>query len=196
RVRGTWERLKGRMPAERRRAENRARVVTYAHKACPKCGHPADRFARRCGRCGARLPGVVAAKLSAVGRVLLDSDGGFAATSTLLVVNIGIYFLMFKQSQHFSPTREEALRWGAWSAQRANDWVRWVTSSFLHGGPLHLAFNMIALLQLGPILEGIYGRRRFELIYLAAAVLGMAASAEWHARQSYYAFGAAYGVGA
>src|SRR5262245_4770939 len=131
RVRWKWERFKGRMAAERSRAKNRARVVTYAHKACPKCGHPADRFARRCARCGARLPGVVVAKLSAVGRVLLDSDGGFAATSTLLVVNIGIYFLMFKQSHQLSPTVRQAVQWGAWvGGPYANDWVRWVTSCF------------------------------------------------------------------
>src|SRR5262249_42327370 len=139
RVRWKWERFKGRLAAQRSRAENRARVVTYAHKACPKCGHPADRFARQCVRCGARLPGVVAAKLSAVARVLIDADGGFAATSTLLVVNVGIYLLMFKQSQRFTPTPIEAVRWGAWWGGDPTDWVRWITSCFLHGGPLHLA---------------------------------------------------------
>src|SRR5215471_9815007 len=189
RVRWKWERFKSRMAAQRSRAENRARVVTYAHKACPECGHPADRFARRCGRCGAHMPGVVVAKLSAVARVLLDADGGFAATSTLLVANIGIYFLMFKQSQHLSPSPAQAIRWGAWLTPLANDWVRWVTSCFLHGGPLHLAFNMLALLQLGPVLEGIYGRRRFELIYLTAGVLGMAVSSQWNAHQGHNTFG-------
>jgi len=183
RVRWKWERFKTRLAAQRSRAENRARVVTYAHKACPKCGHPADRFARRCTSCGARLPGVVVAKLQAIARVLIDAEGGFAATSVLLVANVGIHLLMFKQSGSLTPPHGQLLRWGAWATipPLTYDWPRWITSCFLHANLLQLAFNMIALVQLGPVLEGIYGRRRFELIYLVAGFLGMAASVMWRA---------------
>jgi rhomboid protease GluP len=183
RVRWKWERFKTRMAEQKSRAENRARVVTYPHKACRQCGHPADRFARRCVACGARLPSVVSAKLLALARILIDSDGGFAATSALLVANIAVFALMTKQLGTLRPSTAEMhgalLRWGAWTTVLPYDWPRWITSCFLHGGFMHLAFNMIALLQLGPVLEGIYGRRRFELIYVVSGGFGMAASTLW-----------------
>ena len=194
RVRWKWERFKTRMAAQKSRVENRSRAVTYAHKACAKCGHPADRFARKCVACGARLPSWIGAKLTLLARMLVDSDGGFAASSVFLMMNVGIYLLMFKQAQSFSFTNGQAIRWGAWATvpPLTYDWPRWVTSCFLHGGVMHIAFNMIALVQLAPPLEGIYGRRRFELIYLAAGFGGMATSVLWRA----HAHDVTLGVGA
>ena len=51
-------------------------------------------------------------------------------------------------------------------------WWRFVTSLFLHNGVEHLMFNAIALLAFGPEMEGLYGRRRFLLIYLLAGIYG------------------------
>jgi membrane associated rhomboid family serine protease len=192
RLRWKWERLKGRLAAQRSRAENRARVVTYAHKACLHCGHPADRFARRCSACGGRLPGVVRAKLTALARVLIDEDGSFAASSVLLVANVGVYLLMFKQSGNLmAPSREQLIRWGAWISLPPfdRDWPRWITSCFLHGGLMHIVFNMMGLLQLAPITEGIFGRRRFSLIYLFAGFAGMMTSVLWRAHTGEYTIG-------
>lgn len=44
-------------------------------------------------------------------------------------------------------------------------WWRIVTGSFLHGGFLHILFNMLALWQIGTITEQIYGSPRFLLLY-------------------------------
>src|SRR5438105_3426058 len=104
RVRWKWERLKTRLAAQKSRVENRSRAVTYAHKACLRCGHPADRFARRCVACGGRLPGWTRAKLTLLARLLIDSEGGFAATSVILMFNVAIYLLMFKQSGGLTPS--------------------------------------------------------------------------------------------
>ena len=54
-------------------------------------------------------------------------------------------------------------------------WRLW-TVTLLHGGFLHLAFNMYALWLAGPIVERWYGSIRFLLIYLACAAAGSAAS--------------------
>lgn len=51
------------------------------------------------------------------------------------------------------------------------EWWRIVTAAFLHGSITHIAFNMIALYQLGNDVELLYGRVRFALIY-AIALLG------------------------
>ena len=48
--------------------------------------------------------------------------------------------------------------------------------TLLHGGFLHLAFNMYALYLAGPIVERWYGSIRFLVIYLACAAAGSVAS--------------------
>lgn len=55
-------------------------------------------------------------------------------------------------------------------------WWRLVTATFLHFGWLHLAFNMLALLQLGTVVEAALGRARFLVLYLLAGVAGTTAS--------------------
>jgi rhomboid protease GluP len=53
---------------------------------------------------------------------------------------------------------------------------RLLTVVLVHGGVLHLAFNMYALFIVGPIVESLYGHWRFALIYLLCAAAGSAAS--------------------
>lgn len=45
-----------------------------------------------------------------------------------------------------------------------------LTYAFLHGGLLHLAFNMLALVMFGAPLEYVWGERRFLLYYLVCVV--------------------------
>ncbi|MFO1022448.1 MAG: rhomboid family intramembrane serine protease [Planctomycetales bacterium] len=57
------------------------------------------------------------------------------------------------------------------SLSRGEVW-RLVTYSFLHDGPWHLVWNMLALWFIGRAVEQIYGSREFLWIYLTAAVVG------------------------
>ncbi len=50
------------------------------------------------------------------------------------------------------------------------EWWRIVTGSFLHGGVAHIAFNMIALWQLGTFIESLAGSRRMLGIYLISMI--------------------------
>jgi membrane associated rhomboid family serine protease len=47
-----------------------------------------------------------------------------------------------------------------------------VTSTFLHFGLLHLAFNMYALYLFGPILEQLYGHVEYAALYLLCGLGG------------------------
>ncbi len=47
-----------------------------------------------------------------------------------------------------------------------------ITYMFLHGGMLHLLFNMIALFFFGPRLEGRLGARRFLWLYFVSGITG------------------------
>lgn len=55
------------------------------------------------------------------------------------------------------------------------EWWRVLTSGFLHVGPLHLAFNMLALWIIGRDVETVLGRGRFLAVYLVSLLGGSAA---------------------
>ncbi len=57
-----------------------------------------------------------------------------------------------------------------------DQWYRLMTSAFLHGGILHVAFNMLVLIMIGPVLELVLGHVRFLALYLLAAFGGAVAS--------------------
>lgn len=73
-------------------------------------------------------------------------------------------------------------------------WWRLVTAMFLHGGLIHLAVNMWALLQLGSLCEIAYGRTRFLIFYVCAGVLGNVASYEISPELGVGASGAVWGL--
>lgn len=52
------------------------------------------------------------------------------------------------------------------------EWYRIVTSGFLHAGLMHLLFNMLALWNLGTVLEPALGRARFALVYAVSLLTG------------------------
>lgn len=74
------------------------------------------------------------------------------------------------------------LEWGANYAPltRSGEWWRLLTSAFLHFGLMHLAFNLFALVQIGPLVEQMYGNVGYLLLYLAAAIAGSLASLVFH----------------
>ena len=51
-------------------------------------------------------------------------------------------------------------------------WTMFVTYSFLHGGIIHFAVNMMTLFSLGPPLVSYLGTPRFLLIYIASTIGG------------------------
>lgn len=51
------------------------------------------------------------------------------------------------------------------------EYYRLLTCTFLHGGLLHIALNMYALFIIGPLVEKIYGRLKYIVIYLVAGIM-------------------------
>ena len=52
------------------------------------------------------------------------------------------------------------------------DWWRLLASAFLHGGIVHLVFNLSTLMSIGPALERSFGSVRFAVLYVVSALGG------------------------
>lgn len=74
-----------------------------------------------------------------------------------------------------SPSSKSLLILGATGTLPIDQFHRWWTllsASYLHGGILHIFFNMIALRQLGPFVIAEYGMNRFAIIYTVTGIVG------------------------
>ena len=69
------------------------------------------------------------------------------ATLALLVANIAISIAAFN-----NPKLSDRLLFDINRMRRHKEWYRGVTSGFIHGDPLHLFMNMLALYFMGPYL--------------------------------------------
>jgi rhomboid protease GluP len=100
-------------------------------------------------------------------------------TRLLLALNIAVFCVQIADSAPrglFSPfTMRQLLALGASYPPATIGEGRWetiVTACFLHGGVVHIAFNMLALWQAGPLVERSVGSARMGPMYLAAGAFG------------------------
>jgi membrane associated rhomboid family serine protease len=95
------------------------------------------------------------------------------AVLTLLALNVGVYFVQATVQGNLP----EYL--GFEGTRRVLDGRLWtpLTYMFVHGGLLHLAFNMFSLWMFGPRLERAWGTRAFTWFYLWCGLGGAAAHA-------------------
>ncbi len=74
-----------------------------------------------------------------------------------------------------SPSNNSLLLLGATGTipiDRLHRWWTLLSASYLHGGLLHIVFNMLALRQLGPFVLREYGLYRFLVIYTVTGIAG------------------------
>ena len=76
----------------------------------------------------------------------------------------------------------------------AGEWWRLLSAGFLHGHLLHLVVNLYALRVLGPLVESLWGTRRFLIIYVGALASGSLLSLAATPRPSVGASGAIFGL--
>lgn len=74
------------------------------------------------------------------------------------------------------------------------EWWRFLTPMFLHFGLTHLVMNMLSLYILGPLVQNLYGKVRFLLIYFLSGVYGVFASFIFSDGVSAGASGAIFGM--
>ncbi len=105
------------------------------------------------------------------------------AIITLLAINILVFLTMVVIGiSVVSPTPQELLELGGnRRAEVLNGEVwRLLTSMFLHGGVMHLVYNICALGVLGFFVESIFGIKRLLLVYIPGGLAASLSSIYWN----------------
>ncbi len=121
-------------------------------------------------------------------------------TPLIIYINTLVFISMVVMGLGFGNfSGESLLYWGANFKPLTIDhgqWWRLLTSTFLHGGILHIFFNMYGLISVGIFLEPVIGSIRYGLAYIATGLLASCASIWWHTHAviSVGASGAIFGL--
>jgi rhomboid protease GluP len=114
---------------------------------------------------------------------LVESPAGkLDATSVLFAINLLVFLLMVLRGvSPMNPSAEQLVRWGGDFGPLTLDhqWWRLLTSTFVHAGALHLAFNMWAFWGLGKVTEKLFGSWPMVALYLLSGLGGSVASLGW-----------------
>ena len=157
-------------------------------KLCPACGTLVGINAKRCHVCGANMRFSLAALSKKFSGVFGEHDA--PVTTALLIANIlmlGVSWLSYAAIGEGGGLRilwglggEPQYRLGASFGPAifyGHEWWRLITAQFLHGGLIHIGFNMLALLQIGPAVEEVYGSARYLFLYIVTGAFGYLLSA-------------------
>ncbi|HYM78681.1 MAG TPA: rhomboid family intramembrane serine protease [Candidatus Dormibacteraeota bacterium] len=111
------------------------------------------------------------------------SESSITLTQVIFGANIAIFLAMAIASG--SPMdfpieieRHFGANYGLYTL--TGDWWRLLTYMFLHGGAMHIFFNMWCLWDLGRLCESLYGRWTYAAIYVITGVTGGLASVGWN----------------
>ena len=131
-------------------------------------------------------------------RALFSPDGNAQALRILIGLNLLMYIIMVCAGLGFiSFSGEDLLNWGANYRPLVlhGQYWRLLTCTFLHGGLMHILFNMYGLFFVGLFLEPVLGSRKFLIAYFITGIVSSIASAWWHpATVSVGASGAIFGM--
>lgn len=152
-------------------------------RLCPHCRRLVSRDAPSCPHCGLSRPGsswkgLVGAfsqlEPERLIRLLIGINVLMYILSLLLSPQ-GVHTGMMNPFRLLSPDNRVLLQLGASGTvpiKALGHWWSLISANYLHGGLLHIIFNMMALHQLGPLVIREYGLARMTVIYTAGGVGG------------------------
>ena len=157
-------------------------------KICPACGALVGINATRCHECGASLRFSLAALSKKLSGLFGEQEA--PVTSALLIANFVMLGVSWFSYAAIGKGGGFTILWGLIGEPQyrlgasygppifyRNEWWRLVTAMFLHGGLIHIGFNMMSLMQIGPALEEVYGSARYLFLYVATGAFGFLVSA-------------------
>jgi len=149
---------------------------------CPNCRKLISVDEERCPYCGTRNPGS-RWKNNLWTRGFRNTDQYIKA---IIYVNIAMYVFSIlldplsvghsaNPLAFLSPSNKSLFFLGATGTIPVARFHRWwtiVSANYLHGGIIHILFNMIALKQLAPVVLNEYGAYRMVSIYTLGGIVG------------------------
>ncbi|WP_082097207.1 rhomboid family intramembrane serine protease [Demequina silvatica] len=159
--------------------------VSYVR--CQRCGRPACPECQRPAAVGIQCVDCVR-EAKATARPMVNRLGFVSAMGTPVVTYtlVGLNVLAYLYGTFVMGAQTWQDAWGLWTgvgpveaAMYSNvgtEWYRWVSSGFVHFNLLHIAMNMLVLVQFGTQLEPILGRLRFLGLYMASLLGGSLAA--------------------
>jgi rhomboid protease GluP len=149
---------------------------------CPNCRKLISMDEPECPYCGLKRPGLHNTA-SAVRNIFFGTNPVMA----IIYINIAYYVLALflggisndGSFSFLSPSNQSLFLLGASGTIPvigAHRFWTLISASFLHGGLMHILFNMMALYQLGPFVLQEFGFHRFINLYIITGACGFAAS--------------------
>jgi rhomboid protease GluP len=147
---------------------------------CPSCGTLVGVKDEQCLNCGRRYPGMFGFAH------VLRNLGDEATFANLVMLVCGALYLATLAADHegiqaggllsmLSPSSRSAFLFGESGAVPVFHFGRWWTvlsAAWLHGGILHILFNMMAVRNIAPAVAHLYGPARTVIVYTVSAVTG------------------------
>lgn len=153
---------------------------TTGSVVCRSCGRLVGVNEEKCYNCGARNPGLwgYAPLLQKLGY-----DLGFVQIVTWGCAGLYLAMLLYDPAgirteglfSLLGPSAESMVVFGASGSIPVFYLGRWWTllsAAWLHGGLLHILFNMMWIRQLAPVTSDLYGSSRLVIIYTSASIGG------------------------
>lgn len=154
-------------------------------RLCPSCGTLVGSTATRCHQCGASTTYSFAAASRTLGRWMPQTS---PATYAILAICCVMYVLSFLITWKYTGgegvgggimnlggiAMKVSERLGAslpLSYNLSQPW-RFVTAVFLHASLIHIGFNMWVLMDIGPMVEELYGTARYFFLFVITGVAG------------------------
>ncbi len=151
---------------------------------CPGCRKLINRSADHCPYCGMKKPGSrwnnffqagAGTDVDRMVKVLITAN----VVMFILSIAIDPRLTTFNPFEFLAPSNQSLLVLGSTGSLPLFHLHRWwslVAASFLHGGLLHLVFNMLALRQLAPLMVLEFGINRTIIIYILGGTGGFVIS--------------------
>lgn len=115
-------------------------------------------------------------------RPWVRNESNVTLTQILLGANVAVYLAMAIGSGSLMDFPSHSLLFGAnyGPYTLTGQWWRLLSYMFMHGGILHIAFNMWCLWDLGALCESLYGRVTYAAIYLITGAAAGLTSVAWN----------------
>jgi rhomboid protease GluP len=164
-------------------------------RMCPSCGTLVGTTATKCHVCGANVRFGMAAASRSLGKILPTNAPITYCILSICCLLYGISLLYSTRSGnplmpegggltaifnigaidgHTTLLLGSTLPWQYIVVY--NQWWRLITAIFLHGSLMHIVFNMWVIMDIGPMIEELFGSARYLFLYIATGVFGYVVS--------------------